>query len=89
MIPHSGEAATSTGNDDATAGAALPATAGSSSAPSLSTNLKIYLWQEYQVGIGGRKAAKLFTQKEWPRGASVKHMFWQKVVWDIVSGKVR
>ena len=41
------------------------------------------LWQEYQFGIGGRKAARLFTREE--RGR-VKHKYHRrKVVWDLVS----
>ena len=45
------------------------------------------LWHEYQHGIGGRKAARLFTPHE--RGR-VKHKYHRrKVVWDLVSGLVR
>lgn len=41
------------------------------------------LWQEYQIGIAGRKAARLFTREE--RGR-VKHKYHRrKVVWDLVS----
>ena len=41
------------------------------------------LWQEYQVGISGRKAARLFTREEKGR---VKHKYHRrKVVWDLVS----
>ncbi len=57
---------------------------------SLSPNPKnLYeVWQEYQVGIGGRKAAKLFTAKE--RGGKVKHKYHRrKAVWSMVSGLVR
>ena len=40
------------------------------------------LWQEYEEGLGGRKAAKDFTARE--RG-QVKAMYHrQKVVWDAV-----
>ncbi len=81
------------GNDDTRTGdaAPLPATAGYGAAPaSLSPNPKnLYeLWQEYQCGIGGRKAAKLFTAKE--RGGKVKHKYHRrKVIWSLVSGLVR
>ena len=45
------------------------------------------LWQEYTDGIGGRKAARLFTPQE--RGAN-KHKFTRrKVVWDTVARLVR
>jgi len=45
------------------------------------------LWQEYEFGVGGRKAAKLFSYSE--RGRS-KHKFHRrKIVWDLVSGLVR
>jgi hypothetical protein len=45
------------------------------------------LWQEYQAGIGGRKAARLFTPRE--RG-QVKHKFSRrKVVWETVERLVR
>jgi hypothetical protein len=45
------------------------------------------LWQEYQDGIGGRKAARLFTPRE--RG-QVKHKFSRrKVVWETVERLVR
>jgi hypothetical protein len=44
------------------------------------------LWQEYEIGLGGCKAAKLFTQEEQGR---VKHKYsWQKVVWDCISNLV-
>jgi hypothetical protein len=47
------------------------------------------LWQEYQHGIGHRKAAKDFTRHE--RGArDVKHLYTRrKVVWDQISELVR
>ena len=50
------------------------------------------LWQEYQVGIGGRKAARLFTSKE--RGGKSKYKYKYKyhrqlVIWRIISGLVR
>jgi hypothetical protein len=62
-------AASGGGNDDPRTvdAAPLPATVGYGTAPaSLSPNPKtLYkVWQEHQVGIGGRKAAKLFTTKE-------------------------
>ena len=45
------------------------------------------LWQEYQVGLGGRKPARLFTA--WERGR-VKHKYTRrKVVWDTVDRLVR
>jgi hypothetical protein len=45
------------------------------------------LWQENQVGFGGRKAARLFTARE--RG-QVKHKFSRrKVVWETVERLVR
>ena len=81
------------GNDDRRTvdAAPLPATAGYGAAPaSLNPNPKnLYeVWQEYQVGIGGRKAAKLFTAKE--RGGKVTHKYHRrKVVWSMVSGLVQ
>ena len=57
---------------------------------SLSPNPKnlFELWHEYQVGLGGRKAAKLFTAKE--RGGKVKHKYHRRnVIWTMVSGLVR
>ncbi len=45
------------------------------------------LWGEYEHGIGGRKAARLFTSEE--RGR-VKHKYHQrKIVWDCISLQVR
>jgi hypothetical protein len=45
------------------------------------------LWEEYENGIGGRKAASLFSSQE--RGR-VKHKYHRrKVVWDCISGLVR
>jgi hypothetical protein len=45
------------------------------------------LWQEYEVGIGGRKPARLFTPVE--RG-KVKYSYHrQKVVWDVIATQVR
>ena len=81
------------GNDDnrTVDAALLLATAGVGAAPaSLSPNpTKLYeLWHEYQVGLGGRKAAKLFTTKE--RGGKVKHKYHRRnVIWTMVSALVR
>jgi hypothetical protein len=45
------------------------------------------LWQEYQHGVGGRKAARLFSYSE--RGR-VKHKYHRrKIIWDLVAGLVR
>jgi hypothetical protein len=60
------------------------------SQPSLSSNPKnLYeLWQEYEVGIGGRKAAKLFSQ--WERGGKNKHKYCRRnVIWKIIDRIVR
>jgi hypothetical protein len=79
------------GDDDGIAAAALTAIAGRGAPPSLSPNPKnpFELWDEYQVGIGGRKAAHLFSQAE--RGGKVKHSKYcrRKVIWTMVSGLVR
>jgi hypothetical protein len=45
------------------------------------------LWQEYQYGIGGRKAARLFTPQE--RGQAKQKFSRRKVVWDTVDRLVR
>ena len=46
------------------------------------------LWQEWEVGIGGRKPAKLFTRVE-TRGR-VKFIFcWRKILWETVAMLVR
>ena len=78
------------GNDDNLFGAPL-AIAGLGTAPaSLSPNPKnlFDLWQEYQIGIGGRKAAKHFTQSE--RGGKTKHKYSRrKVIWLMVRGMVK
>jgi hypothetical protein len=78
------------GNDDNQSGALL-AIAGLGIAPaSLSPNPKnlFNLWQEYQIGIGGRKAAKLFNRSE--RGGKVKHKYSRRrVIWSTISGMVR
>ena len=60
------------------------------SQPSLRSNPKnLYeLWQEYEVGIGGRKAAKLFSQ--WERGGKNKHKYCRRnVIWKIIDRIVR
>jgi hypothetical protein len=45
------------------------------------------LWEEYEHGIAGRKAAKLFTREE--RGR-VKHKYnWRKIVWECIAALVR
>jgi hypothetical protein len=41
------------------------------------------LWQEYEFGVAGRKAARLLQV---PRGGQVKYLYdWQKVVWDKIA----
>ena len=45
------------------------------------------LWDEYEFGIGGRKAAKEFTSRE--RGAVRYNYHRRKVVWDVVAQMVR
>ena len=45
------------------------------------------VWQEYQFGIGGRKAAKNFTAQERGRCKYAYHR--RKVVWEKVSEMVR
>ena len=46
------------------------------------------LWQEYHNGIGGRKAARLFTSRE--RGGKTKYKYHRRlVIWRIISGLVR
>ena len=45
------------------------------------------LWEEYERGIGGRRAARLFTRAE--RG-KVKHKYHRrKIAWDLISTLVR
>jgi hypothetical protein len=45
------------------------------------------LWEEYEIGIGGRRAAKLFTKDERDK---VKHKYHRrKMVWDLISTLVR
>ena len=85
-----GGGAVAQGNDDNLIGAPL-AIAGLGAAPaSLSPNPKnlFDLWQEYQIGIGGRKAAKHFSQSE--RGSKTKHKYLRrKVIWLMVQGMVK
>ena len=45
------------------------------------------LWQEFQHGVGGRKAARLFSYSE--RGRSKFKYCRRKVVWDLIAGLVR
>jgi hypothetical protein len=45
------------------------------------------LWQEYEFGIGGRKAARLFTAVERGRVKYTYHR--RKVVWDQVALMIR
>jgi hypothetical protein len=45
------------------------------------------LWQEYHHGVGGRKAARLFSYTE--RGRSKHRYSRRKVVWDLVSRLIR
>ena len=44
------------------------------------------LWQEWEVGIGGRKAARLFTARE--RGRVKYSYHRRKVVWDAIQHQV-
>jgi hypothetical protein len=45
----------------------------------------ITLWEEYQNGVGHRKAARLFTPSERGR-AHIKHKYHRrKIVWDVLS----
>jgi hypothetical protein len=80
------------GHDDITTGGTVqvPTVTGHSVATaSLSPNPKnlFELLQEYQVGIGGQKAAKPFTQSE--QGGRVKHKYHRrKVVWSVIEGLV-
>ena len=52
----------------------------------LPRNLHI-LWQEYTVGLGGRKAARLFTAQE--RGRNKYKFHRRKVVWEVIDRLVR
>ena len=45
------------------------------------------LWQEFQHGVGGRKAARLFSHSE--RGRSKHRYHRRKIVWDLVAGLVQ
>ena len=67
--------------------ALLLATAGVNAAPvSLSSNPKnlFELWHEFQVGLRGRKPAKLFPAKE--KGGKMKHKYHRRnVIWKMVS----
>ncbi len=45
------------------------------------------LWCEYQHGVGGRKAARLFSHSE--RGKVKFKYCRRKVVWDVISRLVR
>ena len=84
-----GGGAAGQGNDDTRTAAVIPAIAGHNAAAILSPNpCTLYdLWREYEVGIGGRKAAKLFSYTE--RG-KVKHKYSRrKVIWSMVCGLVR
>ena len=64
------------------AGAAVPATL------SPTPRTLYLLWDEYEHGIGGRKAARRFSREE--RG-SVKHKLYhrRKVIWDGLAELVR
>jgi hypothetical protein len=84
-----------TGDDDddtAVDAALLLATAGVGAAPAacLSPNPKnlFEFWAEFQVGIGGRKPAKLFSSRE--RGGKTKYKYHRRlVVWRVISGLIR
>ena len=45
------------------------------------------LWNELQQGVGGRKAARLFSYTEHGR-SKYKYCRW-KIIWDLVGGLVR
>jgi hypothetical protein len=63
------------------AGAAVPATL------SPTPRTLYLLWEEYEHGIGGRKAARLFSREE--RGR-VKHKYHRsKVIWHCIAALVR
>ncbi len=78
------------GNDDDMAVDAVATLNGVSAAPAVlsQTPCNLFtLWQEYQVGIGGRKAARLFTSRE--RGGKSKYKYHRRlVIWRIISGLV-
>jgi hypothetical protein len=44
------------------------------------------LWDEYENGIGGRKAARLFSREE--RGKVKDNFHRRKIVWDCVAKEV-
>ena len=65
-----------------------PAPAAAVAATLSPTPRSLYLlWQEYTVGIGGRKAARLFTAAE--RGQQKYKYTRRKVVWDAIDRMVR
>jgi hypothetical protein len=74
-------------NQEAGAIAAEPTQAAYASATLCPNPRTLYnLWEEYKHGIGGRKAACLFTSQE--RG-KVKHKYHRrKAVWDCISALV-
>lgn len=46
------------------------------------------MWIEYEFGLGGRKAARLFTREE--RGGKNKHTYYRRnVLWKQVADMVR
>jgi hypothetical protein len=45
------------------------------------------LWNEYEQGVGGRKAARLFPREE--RGRAKHKYHRRKVVWDYIAALVR
>jgi len=45
------------------------------------------LWAEFEHGVGGRKAAKLFSYSE--RGRCKHRYHRRKIVWDLIGGLVR
>ena len=51
--------------------------------PPLSPRSLYILWDEYQNGMGGRKAAQLFTKEE--RGSCKFKYCRRKIVWDLIS----
>jgi hypothetical protein len=79
------------GNDDDMAVDAVATLNGVGAAPAVlsPTPRNLFeLWQEYQVGIGGRKAARLFTSRE--RGGKSKYKYHRRlVIWRVISGLVR
>jgi hypothetical protein len=75
--------------------AAVAATAAAAAALAMMNNASLMptprnlhdLWHEYMHGIGGRKAARLFSSFE--RGRVKFKYSRRKVVWDLVAGLVR